>query len=185
MWSEGEVILRREVLNDGRCWAEFPVRVVQDTPELLAAEIFTGSPFTFHEGDWPTPTGEHPWAGRKCWTGHGALTLQRPGDAYGVWAFWEGPMRTFAGWYVNFQEPFRRGPDGFDTQDLELDLIVSPDGRLELKDDELLDVRVREGRLTEDQARATRAEAARLIAELDSGRRWWNDAWADWQPATT
>ena len=27
MWSEGEVVLRREVLNDGRCWAEFPVVV--------------------------------------------------------------------------------------------------------------------------------------------------------------
>jgi hypothetical protein len=51
-----------------------------------------------------------------------------------------------------------------------------------LKDDELLDVRVREGRFTQDQARAFRAEAARVTAELDAGRRWWADAWASWRP---
>lgn len=182
MWAEGELIIRREVLNDGRCWTEFPVRVVQDTPELLATEIFEGTPFTFFEGDWPTEDGRHPWAGRACWTGHGTLTLQRPGEAYAVWAFWEGPERDFAGWYVNFQEPFRRTSRGFDTQDLELDLIVYPDGAWELKDDELLDVRVRQGRFTEDQARATRAEAQRVIADLAAGRRWWDDAWAQWRP---
>jgi predicted RNA-binding protein associated with RNAse of E/G family len=51
-----------------------------------------------------------------------------------------------------------------------------------LKDDELLDVRVREGRFTQDQARAARREAARVTAELDAGRRWWDDAWAEWHP---
>ena len=39
MWSEGDVVLRREVLNDGRCWCQFPVRVVQDNDELLATYI--------------------------------------------------------------------------------------------------------------------------------------------------
>jgi hypothetical protein len=141
-----------------------------------------GQPFTFFDGDWPTEDGLHPWAGRACWTGHGALTLQRPGDAYAVWAFWTGPERDFSAWYVNFQEPFRRTERGFDTQDLELDLIVYPDGSWELKDDELLDVRVRQGRFTEDQARATRAEADRVIADLAAGRRWWDDAWAQWRP---
>src|SRR5881227_2050043 len=52
----------------------------------------------------------------------------------------------------------------------------------ELKDDELLDQRVREGRFTQDQARAIRAEAARVTAELDAGRRWWDDSWAEWRP---
>jgi len=183
VWAAGEIVTRREVLNDGRCWAEFPVRVVQDTPDLLAAEIFEGTPFTFHEGKWPSPTGKHPWADRASWTGHGALTLQRPGEAYAVWVFWDGPDRAFDCWYVNFQEPFRRRENGFDTQDLELDLVVHPDGRLEIKDDHLLDCRVRQGRFTQDQARATRAEAARLIAELEAGRRWWDDAWADWHPS--
>ena len=50
--------------------------------------------------------------------------LQRPGDAYAIWHFWHGPEREFRGWYVNLQEPFRRTAQGYDTQDLELDIWV-------------------------------------------------------------
>jgi hypothetical protein len=182
MWSEGETVLRREVLNDGRCWAQFPVVVVRDEPELLATYIFEGSPFTFHEGDWPVAGGRHPWAGRERWTGHGCLTLQRPDEAHAVFVFWHGPEREFRGWYINLQDPFRRHAHGFDTQDHELDIWVPREGGWELKDDELLDVRVREGRFTQDQADAFRAEADRITVELDAGRRWWDDAWADWRP---
>jgi hypothetical protein len=177
MWSEGRVVIRREVRNSGWCWLELPVIVVRDEPDLLAIYIPPDAPFTF-----PPGPDVHPWAGRAGWQGHGALALQRPGDAYAVYAFWEGPTPDFACWYVNFQEPFRRSEDGFDTQDLELDLVLYPDGRHELKDDELLDLRVEEGRFTQDQADATRAEARKLIAELEAGRRWWDDAWAHWQP---
>ena len=108
--------------------------------------------------------------------------LQQPSEAHAVWLFWHGPARDFHGWYLNLQEPFRRTPDGYDTQDLELDIWLPRDGRWVLKDDDLLDVRVDEGRFTEDQARAIRREAARIIADLDAGRRWWDDSWAVWRP---
>jgi hypothetical protein len=187
MWSEGEVVTRREVLNDGRCWASFPVVVVRDEPELLATYIAEGTPFTFPPGEWPIAGGRHPWGDRERWTGHGCLMLQRPGDAYAIFVFWHGPERAFNGWYVNLQEPFRRWDGGYDTQDLELDIWVprgshNPGGWV-VKDDELLDVRVQEGRFTQDQARAIRREAGRITAELDAGLRWWDDAWADWRPA--
>lgn len=177
MWAEGETIMRREVRNDGWAWMQVPVSVVRDEPGLLATYLAEGTPFAF-----PPGPEVHPWAGRGAWEGHGVLMLQRPGEAYAVWVFWDGPERTFAGWYVNMQEPFRRTAEGYDTQDLELDVWIPRDGSWELKDDDLLDVRVCEGRFTQDQARATRAEAGRLTAELDAGRRWWDDAWADWQP---
>ena len=108
--------------------------------------------------------------------------LQRPRDWCAIWLFWHGPERAFHGWYVNVQEPFRRTAEGYDTQDLELDIWLPREGGWVLKDDELLDVRVREGRFTQDQARAARREAARITAGLDAGRRWWDDAWAEWRP---
>ena len=95
MWSEGEVITRREVLNDGRCWASFPVVVMRDEPGLLATYITEGTPFTFPTGEWPIAGGRHPWADRRCWTGHGSLMLQQPGEAHAVWLFWHGPARDF------------------------------------------------------------------------------------------
>ncbi len=65
---------------------------------------------------------------------HGVLMLQRPGEAHAVWHFWDGPDRDFTCWHLNLQAPFRRTPIGYDTQDLELDLVVSPDGSFVLKD---------------------------------------------------
>ena len=177
MWSEGEIVTLREVLNSGHCWLELPVRVVEDTPALLVTYIESGSPFTFP----PAPI-DHPWRVRDRWEGHGSLILCRPRDPYSVRLFWDGPERDFACWYVNFQEPFRRVPCGFETQDLELDLIVHPDGRIERKDDELLDVRVQEGRFTQDQAREIRAEADKVERELAAGERWWDPFWALWEP---
>jgi len=42
MWSEGDLILRREVRNDGWSWVEMQVRVVRDEPDLLATYIPEG-----------------------------------------------------------------------------------------------------------------------------------------------
>ena len=181
-WRPGQVIVRREVLNDGRAWLEVPVIVVEDGPQLLATYIAGGAPFRFPAGSWPTSSGLHPWHGKERWHGHGVLMLQRPGDAYAIWVFWSGPKRDFAGWYVNLQQPFRRTAIGYETQDLELDIWVRPDGRWELKDDHVLEQRVNEGRYTAEQVEATRAEGRRITDELDAGRRWWADEWAEWRP---
>jgi hypothetical protein len=181
-WARGEVIVRREVLNSGRSWLECPVIVVADEPDLLATYIAEGAPFRFPAGDWPTPDGRHPWHGKERWHGHGVLMLQRPGESYAIWVFWSGPAREFHGWYVNLQEPFRRTAIGYDTQDLELDIWVPAEGGWELKDDEVLEDRVREGRFTPEQVAEVRALAGRITRGLDAGRRWWSDEWAAWQP---
>jgi hypothetical protein len=181
-WSRGQVILRREVLNDGRAWLEVPVVVVRDEPELLATYIAEGTSFSFPAGEFPTPDGRHPWHGRESWEGNGVLMLQRPGEAHAIWVFWTGAERAFRGWYVNLQEPFRRTEQGYDTQDLELDIWVPLDEPWEWKDDDVLDERIHEGRYTEEQVAATWVEGRRVAAELDAGCHWWDDAWANWRP---
>ena len=179
MWSEGDVVVRREVLNDGRCWCQFPVRVVQDKTSCsrrtsrwrgvrLPARRLADRGRTASLG------------GKDRSDGNGVLMLQRPGEAYAIWVFWFGPERAFHGWYVNLQEPFRRNGRGYDTQDHELDIWVPAEGAWVVKDDELLDVRVREGRFTHDQALPRRS--SRITLKLDAGRRWWDDAWASWRP---
>ena len=181
-WRAGEVILRRQVLNDGRPWLEMPVIVVRDDPDLLVTYLAEGSPLRFPAGNWPTPNGLHPWHGKQRWHGHGTLMVQRPGEMHAVWVFWRGARRRFAGWYVNIEEPFRRTASGFDTQDLELDIWIPADGAWQWKDDELLEERVREGRFTAEQVAAIRREGARVAAELDAGRRWWDESWSEWRP---
>ena len=106
-WSEGDWIVRREVLSQGP-WFGTMVRVIEDTPERLVSYIPEGSPFGFAQGNWPTPDGKHPWSNRSRWTGHGCLMIQRPDDPYAIWHFWAGDKREFVCWYINLQEPFRR-----------------------------------------------------------------------------
>ena len=153
--------------------------VVQDTDDLLALYMPEGSPLAFTEDFFGAP---HPWSGRDRWSGHGVLQLQRPDEMHAVWVFWDGPKREFGGWYVNIQEPFRRSPLGFDTQDLELDIVIALDGSWRFKDDEELEPWIERGRWTREEVEAIRAEGRRIGAELDASRRWWSDRWAVWEP---
>jgi predicted RNA-binding protein associated with RNAse of E/G family len=108
--------------------------------------------------------------------------VQMPGDDHALWHFWSGPDREFSCWYVNIQEAFRRTPIGFDTQDLELDIVVPPDGPWEFKDQELLAEHVQRGRYTAEQVERVVALGDSLAAELDADRRWWDEKWSTWTP---
>ena len=178
MRARGEPIVGREVWHDEPKvgWAGI---VVEDTPELLALYMPEGSPFGFAADFFGAP---HPWSHHDRWEGHGVLQLQRPGEVYAVWVFRHGPDREFRGWYVNLQEPFRRTRLGFDTQDLELDIVVGLDGSWRYKDDEKLEPWIDRGRWTAGEVAAIRREGASIGAELDAGRRWWSDEWAGWIP---
>ena len=96
-----------------------------------------------------------------------------------VWTFFDG--RRVALRYVNFEAPVVRHPDGFDTDDHGLDLIVHPDGRWEWKDVDHLSEMVTSGRMTADQVVGV-LHAAALVADLlRADDRWWAP-WDDWTP---
>src|SRR5260221_14097344 len=97
--------------------------------------------------------------------------LQRPGEMHAIWVFWQGPHREFAGWYVNIQEPFRRNARGYDTQDLELDIWIPNGGTWGGKDAELLEERVRGGRVTPEEGEAIWAGGGPVTGELNARRR--------------
>jgi hypothetical protein len=181
-WAEGDIVVRREVWR-GRPWMAVSVIVVTDEPELLVSYLPEGAVFAFPSPD--HDLGPHPWQGRGAWDGHGVLMLQRPGERYAVWHFWHGRERAFSGWYVNLQEPFRRTPIGYDTHDLELDVWIPAGGKWSFKDDELLDVRVAEGRFTAAEAVAIRSLGTEVGAMLDAGEQWWDPGWSRWAPPPT
>ena len=189
------MVVRREVLGLwpvptpdepavwwGEPWMAVPVRVIEDSADRLVTYVASGAPFGFRDGPWPTPDGRHPWHERAAWGGHECLMIQRPGDDHAVWHFWTGEDRTFSCWYINLQTAFVPTPIGFDTMDLELDLVVFPTGDYVVKDLDVLPERVAEGRLTQTVVDHAMALGERLTAELDAGRWWWDTAWAEWRP---
>lgn len=171
--------MRRDVWH-GRPVVAWGGIVVSDSDKLLVLYMPEGSPLGFPP--WDFFGCPHPWSHKNSWTGHGVLQLQRPGEMHAVWVFWDGPERKLAAWYVNIQEPFRRSSIGFDTQDLELDIVIEPGGDWSWKDDEQLEAWIERGRWTRDEVDAIRAEGDRVATELDAGRRWWSESWASWEP---
>lgn len=157
------------------------------SPEVLVSYIAPGAQFGFPSGHWPTVNGLHPWSERESWFGHGCLMVQRPGDHYAVWHFWDGPDREFSCWYLNLQTSFVRTRTECNTQDLELDIVVFPDGSHMVKDDmvkddDVLDHRVTEGRYSIELVRWIRDSGNELTERLRSEGPWWDRSWAQWQP---
>ena len=177
-WQPGDTIVRRDVWR-GEPKVAWGGLVVVDGPDLLALYMPEGSPLAFAPDFFGEP---HPWSDKDRWEGHGVLQLQRPGEMHAVWVFWQGAQRELGAWYVNIQEPFRRTEAGFDTQDLELDIVVSRNGSWRYKDDEKLEGWIRRGRWTAEEVAEIRAEGSRVGRLLAEGRRWWGEEWADWRP---
>lgn len=163
-----------------------PVTVVHDSDDLIALYLRPGAvckalpadKTTWTDlllaGDWPLV--DVPWQWSRV------LMLARPGRWSSVWGFWpedgaDGPHA----WYVNLEEPMRRSSAGFDTRDLQLDLVVMPDMRWSWKDEvefaEMCDL----GLITAEEARTVRAEGEALIELVERGDPWFLE-WKDWAP---
>jgi Protein of unknown function (DUF402) len=159
------------------------MHVVADDTDGLVLFQPVGSPFGFGAGDdWPTSTGRHPYDGRSSWVGEGVLGIHRAGDPYAVWHHWAGPERRFVCWYVNIQAPYLRAPIGIDSLDLELDLIVFPDGEVLVKDEEHVEASVGLGRFSEATGAAIHRIGASIREDVAAGRQWWDDRWVGWEP---
>ncbi|RKT52986.1 DUF402 domain-containing protein [Saccharothrix australiensis] len=177
-FAPGDVALRREVLH-GKPWSVTPTRVVLDEPGLLVVFTVPGTVFGFPPHHYP-----HGWqaAGNTRWRGHGKLQLHRPGDAYSVDLYWQGPERRFAGWYLNLQDPFRRTPLGFDTLDHALDYWAPVEGGWVERDRDEFEAQLAEGKYTAEQGEAIRRTGKEVGAMLDAGDTWWDRRWADFTP---
>ena len=74
-----------------------------------------------------------------------------------------------------------RREDGVDIDDLQLDIVIDPDGSWRWKDVEDLAPALASGRMAGDELRPV-LEAASVVADLlDRDERWWA-RWDDWTP---
>jgi hypothetical protein len=193
----GETVVRRDVHRSGRVWSEQALRVVADTTEALVAACAPGA-----EARWPALYAKSRADGDRSVRTE-AFNAMATGEwelAPGVWQetellLWKPPTAWFSvnafytstgmrNWYVNFENPSRRTPDGFDTFDLTVDLVVTPDlSSLTWKDeDEYAHVR-RLGLVSDTEHQAVADARAQVLAMLEerSGPFANADAWASWR----
>jgi hypothetical protein len=173
-FAPGSTITVREVW-DHHVWLHFPELVVSDD-DVLATLQRDGTPLTFPDH----PGGPHPWSHQTHWQGTTALKLRRPGEWYSVWRFFDAGGAVL-GWYVNFERPYVRRPDGIDIDDLELDLVVLPEGERRWKDVEHLAARLDQRRFGVDELVSVLRAAAEVTDLLDRDDHWWSP-WDGWSP---
>jgi hypothetical protein len=114
--------------------------------------------------------------------GRPSLRIWQPGSAHAVHIHWRGDEWLPDGFYVNLQEPVTETPQGFETTDLFLDIVVDADLNWRWKDEDELEEAVAVGRITPREAEAVRIEGERVAADIES-RRWpFDGSFDDWRP---
>lgn len=199
--SAGETAVVRGILN-GRTWFEWAVRVLDRDASSVTTARWPGSAtrdISFYIDSLRTGSRELRLKAQQARAG-GEWTLadsvwQRTGVVEQVVSgHWFSVSRMHGAdgallcWYVNFQRPAAWRRDGWDTNDLALDLVVEPDGAWAWKDEDEFAHERGLGLITEAEYAAVeeaRGEAVALIESREGlfaegpDERWLPDpAWA-------
>jgi len=159
----------------GRVWRIVSCRVLEDSNERIVLWLPRGSagrfPARADGSEIRIPANEWRLADRPA--RRDSLAVFRAAARHSIWHFWADDG-SFAHWYVNFEQPLRRTPVGFDFQDKKLDLIVEPSGAWRWKDEDELETAARVGLVDADEVRA---EGARVLADWP-----FPTGWESWRP---
>jgi predicted RNA-binding protein associated with RNAse of E/G family len=126
-------------------------------------------------GDWDLS----PWV----WRWNHVLRLMQPGSAHSVEVYWDAETWQLRSWYVNLQDPVRRTPEGFETTDHVLDIVVDPSGVWQWKDEDKLATLVDVGYYGDIDARRIRAEGLRVVEQIERWASPFCDGWESWRPS--
>ncbi|MGW2398532.1 DUF402 domain-containing protein [Kitasatospora sp. NPDC001664] len=179
MHLEPGTVVRWHFTYGGQTSVIVPLTVVRQSPEGLFLWVYGSSPAwravlpdgahlrdldpaDRPEGGYPLEAG--------TWYSDGALIWHPNDQPHAVWWRWN-LSGEFTGWYVNLEH---RRWDGLDVviTDLELDLVVQPDGTPEFKDEESFVAKTgHPAYWSAELAAEVRAEGERL-AKLAEARAW-------------
>jgi hypothetical protein len=190
-WTPGTTIVYRHRSLDGRYLGGFPLTVLDDRADQLAAYLPTGTEISRPAHEDGSDLRSVPLAERWAWpriakrspftlagTGSpGRLVIVFPrGRAHSLWIF-RAPDRVL-GWYVNLEDPYVRGERTVSTRDHLLDIWVPAETAEPLwKDEDELEMSIALGLRSRQQGDAIRAEGERVMRE-----RPWPTGFEDVEP---
>lgn len=142
-WNAGDAVAMRW-LHHRKVFIAQPMRVVKDTLDETALLLMPGAKCMVQEDVWNAGAHASLWPvlqrgewqmRRHVWHSTRMLMILRPALYFSVCMFWDHASNAFDCYYVNFQVPFTRSHCGFDSFDLELDIVVKPAGAWHWKDE--------------------------------------------------
>ena len=110
------------------------------------------------------------------------LAIYEPGESFAVLVFFDESWTPLC-WYVNAEAPHVRTPITYDTQDHQLDVVMSLDrSSWEWKDEDHVAAAVDAGLYDAPKVQAIRAACDRGIERVRSGAEPYSAAWLRWRP---
>lgn len=190
MWNPGDIVSWRGIRNN--CvWHVQPTLVVKDTPGELVLTLLPGTEcmaeetyplgkknarrwWDFEENDWKLA--------KYIWHTNRLLLILEPGKCYSTILFWNHETNEFLCYYINFQIPFQRRYDNVDTLDLELDLIINPDGRTKWKDEEDYLLAIDRGLISSKWMNGIEDTKQEIFERIEEQKYPFDGSWLNWRP---
>ncbi len=193
-WNSGAVVALRGIYNDRVSYIQSAV-VIHDRPEEVALAILPGAECFAPEGyinGKHGPTGhwdrwdayiQGTWKmQRYAWHTNRLLILLQPEKYYASYYFWRAFDNWFIGYYINFQLPFHRSGIGFDSFDLELDIIIEPTYEWRWKDVDDYQRGIECGILRREWIQEIEAAQPEIFDKLEKRQYPYDGSWLGWLP---
>jgi hypothetical protein len=194
MWEPGEPVALRGIFAE-RVWYMQSALVIHDTPQEVALVVLPGAacsaPSEYIHGKhgasgeydrWGNYLGNRWNMESYSWRTNRLLILLEPEKYFARMLFWEHNSGDFLCYYINFQLPFRRSPIGFDTLDLELDIVVEPNFEWYWKDVENYQKGIDCGVICSEWAEQIETAKKEIIQTLATRYYPFDGSWLHWKP---
>jgi hypothetical protein len=127
------------------------------------------------------------WAFREFkWQQNRFLIFLRPGRFYHISVVWDGETDQCRGYYVDFQLPYRRSAIGFDTLDLDLDIVVGrSNSDWYWKDEDAYRQGIEQGGIKAEWVAEVERARPQILDQIQRGVCPFDGSWDDWRPEPT
>lgn len=194
MWKPGDHVVLRGIYNR-HVWIAQSAVVVKDDLAEVAIAIIPGAQCAVPEGyisgkhgatrkwsRWDDYQNDHRNMQELTWHTNRVLLLMEPEKYYASIYFWNDSSHEFLCYYVNFQLPFTRSVHGFDTLDLELDIVIDPSYEWQWKDVEEYQDGIAKGIFMREWIDGIDQAQKEVFRKLESRIYPFNGSWLNWMP---
>jgi protein associated with RNAse G/E len=191
-WQVRDRVLLRGVYGKTPVYVQ-SLRVVKDTPEETVLFIAPGAECVAPRGyirqghgwcqlRWQETLDNTLHLEKYIWHTNRFLILLEPEKFYSTIYIWNATSGEFVCYYINFQLPFHRTPLGFDTLDLDLDLVVDPSFNWEWKDEMEYQNGIRSGGIRPEWVGEVERAKSEVLERIEKQIHPLDGSWLNFQP---
>lgn len=194
-WAKGDNCVLRGIVND-QVWLAQSVIVVKDRPDETILLLIPGAQCAYPEGYWRWKENKDYSQGTRwqeakqermvlkkfAWQTNRILMFLEPDKYYSCFLLWDHKSDQFNCYYINYQLPYQRSHCGFDTLDLDLDIVIDPQYTWKWKDEDDYQEGIREGGIKREWVDGIEQSHAEVFNRIEKRSYPLDGSWLNWQP---